>query len=103
MSKHKRKPLGQDAHSPEMKEARKDFIAEEYRKLRNPENAFDLTNQEHRQLLINQLRRELADSMTVALCVGDTSQADVVTIRKVEFSDTIDVLVNFNLDKWIRR
>lgn len=68
-----------------------------YRRLLEPENVFDLANPEHRQLLIKQLEREWADSMTVGLCVGDVSKAEIVTIMSSEFAGFIADLTNFSL------
>jgi hypothetical protein len=75
------------------------FVQERYGHLLKPENVFDLTNSEHRQLLIKQLEREWADSMTVGLCVGDVSKAEIVTIMRSEFAEFITDLKNFWTDQ----
>jgi hypothetical protein len=66
--------------------------AERVQQLLKPENVFDLANPEHRQLLIKQIEREWADSMTVGLCMGDTSKAEVLRIMRGEFAETIEQL-----------
>ena len=67
---------------------------ERYSSLLKSENVFDLANPEHRQLLIKQIEREpeWVDSMTVGLCVGDISKAQIVTIMRDEFAETITML-----------
>jgi hypothetical protein len=63
--------------------------------LLKPEAVFDLNNEEHRQLLIKHIEREWADSMTVGLCFGDVTKAEVVSIQRHEFATTIAWLTTF--------
>jgi hypothetical protein len=79
------------------------FIQERYGHLLKPENVFDLANHEHRQLLINLIKREWADSLTIGLCVGDASKAKVVTIMRADFADTITLLTNFRPESEVPR
>ena len=71
--------------------------------LLKPENVFDLANPEHRQLLIKLIEREWADSMTVGLCVGDASKAEIVKIYSADFADTITLLTNFRPESEVPR
>jgi hypothetical protein len=67
-----------------------------YKRLLEPEAVFDLTNPEHRQLLIAQLQRDaagtLADSLTCGVCAGDVAKAKIVTTMRADFAETIHIL-----------
>jgi hypothetical protein len=69
----------------------------QYDELLKPESVFDLANSEHRQLLTKLIEREWADSLTVGLCVGDTSKAEVVSIMRADFAETIKLIADWSL------